>query len=60
MKKTKLSPKKQLAKQAVSSAIQLANANAGKLKSVKIKLKFDGGKKSSKKQRGRSKTRGGY
>lgn len=60
MKKTsRSSPKKQQAKQAISGALALANANQGKLKSVKIKIKFGGksGKKSTKRTRP---PRGGY
>jgi hypothetical protein len=56
----KVTPKKKLARDAVNQAIGLANANSGKLKSVKIKIKFDGGKSPNKKRRATGKARGGY
>lgn len=55
------SPKKKMAKQAISQAMALANANSGKLKSVKIKIKFNGGKTVSKNKQSTTRgTRGGY
>lgn len=52
--------KKKMASTAITSAMALANANSGKLKSVKVKIKFDGGKKSPKKRSTRGTARGGY